>query len=388
MTSPEVVVIGGGIVGTACAYYLAREGVKVHLLERGPLGCGASKAGMCHVVTWEEPEIHLELARGSKKLYQELAAELPFKIDYRDTGSIAIVEKPESMANFAAMIERLNAWGLHCKMIDQKELREREPNVAPDVAGGAFFAEDAQVNPLYATLALARAAQDYGATVETNAEVSAIETTRDGSVAAVVTNKGRISTGSVVCAAGAWSPAIGKMVGLDIPIKPRKGTLVVTVPVPDNLMNCKIILAAGYMDAVKSGAGNGAAVAANVQQTQNGTLLLGSSRQFVDYDREVDPRVVSMMLTRCLRFFPILKEVTAIRTWAGLRPYTPDLLPIIGPVEEVGGFYMASGHEGIGITEGPITGKLISQVVTGQQPQISLDDLTLSRFFKREQPLF
>jgi sarcosine oxidase subunit beta len=95
-----------------------------------------------------------------------------------------------------------------------------------------------------------------------------------------------------------------------------------------------------------------------------------------------------MMLSRCLRFFPSLKEVTAIRSWTGFRPYTPDLLPIIGPVNEVGGFYMASGHEGIGITEGPITGKLISQLLTGQKPQIPLHELRLSRFIRDTQPLF
>jgi glycine/D-amino acid oxidase-like deaminating enzyme len=134
------------------------------------------------------------------------------------------------------------------------------------------------------------------------------------------------------------------------------------------------------MDAVKDGAKSGVAVAANIQQAKNGNLLLGSSRQFVDFDPEVDPKVVDAMLSRCLRFFPCLSDISSVRTWTGFRPYTPDLLPIIGSLDRIRGVYLATGHEGIGITEGPITGKLISQLVTGQQPEIDLSQLTLDRF--------
>jgi sarcosine oxidase subunit beta len=134
------------------------------------------------------------------------------------------------------------------------------------------------------------------------------------------------------------------------------------------------------MDSVRSGATSGVSVAANIQQAVNGNLVLGSSRQFTGFERSVDPMVVAMMLTRCLRFFPVLAELSAIRTWAGFRPYTPDLLPIISAVETISGMYIAAGHEGIGITEGPITGKLISQLVTGQVPAIPLEEVSFSRF--------
>ncbi len=134
------------------------------------------------------------------------------------------------------------------------------------------------------------------------------------------------------------------------------------------------------MNSVQQGAESGIAVAANLQQTKNGNLLLGSSRQFVGFDLAVDPRVVSLMLSRCIRFFPALANITALRTWTGLRPYTPDLLPIISPVESIAGLYIAAGHEGIGITEGPITGKLISQMIMGQELAIKTDKLSLSRF--------
>lgn len=381
MTHPDVVIIGGGIIGCACAYYLTQEGVRVRLVEKGALGSGASKAGMTHVVTWEEPEIHLRLAKESKHLYQELSQSLPLDIQYRETGSIAIVERPEGMEAFIATVHRLQTWGVRCQLLNAKELVAIEPKVAPDVGGGAYFEEDAQVNPLYATQALALAAKERGAVIDTFNEVLGIECSPESQqVIAVQTKKERIPTGCVVIAAGAWSAQIAKMVNLDVPISPRKGTLVVTTPLPEDFFHCKIILAAGYMDSVREGASSGVAVAANVQQVKNGNLLLGSSRQFVGFDDSVDPRVLSIMMKRNLRFFPALTKVTAIRTWAGFRPYTPDLLPIISAAEEAPGLYIAAGHEGIGITEAPITGKLISQIITKQTPDLPLGVLSLSRF--------
>lgn len=375
---PETVVIGGGIVGCSCAYYLAREGMPVLLLEKGSLGSGASKAGQCHIVTWEEPEIHLRLASASKKLYKSLSETLSIDIEYRETGSVAIVETPEGMASFGAMVDRLQTWGLDCQLLSTQELLSREPTIAGDVAGGAFFAEDAQVNPLYATMALAQGAQAHGAEIRTFTEVTDIEVSAAGAVRAVQTTAGRIPTQHVVDAAGAWSGQVARMVGLDVPVKPRKGHLVVTVPLPDDIVRNKVVLAAGYMDSLKGDVD--VAIAANVQQALNGNLVLGSSRQFVGFDTSVEPAVIGLMVSRCLRFFPSLAGILAIRTWSGLRPYTPDLLPIIGPVDGVDGFYMASGHEGIGITEGPITGKLISQMLTDQPLDVPVDELLLSRF--------
>jgi len=376
---PDVVVIGGGIVGCSCAYYLSREGLKVHLLEKGPLGSGASKAGQSHIVTWEEPDTHLKLAKASKQLYRELSEDLPIDIEFQTCGSVALFEDPESFQMYGETAARLRAWGISCEMVDADELVKIEPAVAPDIGGGTIFPGDCQVNPLYATIALARAAQEQGAVIETSTEVTGIEVSSGGGrVEAVNTSTKRIPTACVVNAAGSWSAQIGAMVGLNVPVTPRKGHLVVTVPVPQDLFTHKVVLAASYMDSLKEGLD--VALAANVQQVQNGNLLLGSSRQFTGFDRSVEPTVVGLMVARCLRFFPSLAGIHAIRTWSGLRPYTPDLLPIIGPVEELEGFYMATGHEGIGITEAPITGKLISQLLTGADLYVPVDELSLSRF--------
>ena len=379
----DVVVIGGGIVGTSCAYYLSKAGLKVHLIEKGPMGCGASKAGMMHVVSWEEPDIHLKLGNTSMKLYKELNQELEIPIEFRETGSIAILENEEQFKSFTEKVERLKAWGVKCQVLDNAAIRKMEPNIAPDVAGGVYFQQDCQVSPLYATLSLAQASRENGAAVESFVEATGFEFNNEkNAVTAVLTDKGRIPTGAVVIASGAWSKMVGEFASLNVPVEPRRGILAVTVPVPDGIINCKVILAASYMDTVHSGGSTRVSIAANIQQAGNGNLVLGSSRQFVGFDNEVDPKVVAEMLKQNLRFYPVLKDISVIRTWVGFRPYTSDLLPIISPVESIKGMYLATGHEGIGITEGPITGKLITQMITGQPLEFPLDAVSFSRFEK------
>lgn len=379
---PDVVVIGGGIVGCACAYYLSREGVRVCLVEKGTIASGTSRAGQSHIVLWEEPDINLQLEKASRDLYEELSEELPFDIEYRRTGSMAIVENPADWEAFARTVRSLQARGLNCQLLQNDDLIRLEPNLAPDLAGGAFFPEDAQVNPILTTLALAQAARERGADIRLFTEVTGIALS-DHRVAAVETTAGRIPTARVVDAAGVWSAAIGKMVGVDIPVIPRRGHIIVTEPVPENLIHCKIILAAGYMQTL--GATTGVALSANIQQTRSGNLLLGSSRDFAGFDRSVNPAVIQAQAARNLRFLPALADIHVIRTYAGLRPYSPDLVPIIGEADSVKGFYIATGHEGAGITMGPITGKLISEIITGKAPTVPLEPLSLRRFSQRQE---
>ena len=162
-------------------------------------------------------------------LYETLCEELPDDIEYRRTGSLAVVESDIGLPAMAAMVGRLQGWGLHCQMLGNQELLEIEPGLAPDLAGGAYFPTDGMVNPLLTTQALARAAQKLGAVIETQREVTGIECEGSGgAVSGVLTPQGRIPTGRVVIACGAWSAVLAQTAGLEIPIQPRKGTLVVT----------------------------------------------------------------------------------------------------------------------------------------------------------------
>ena len=169
------------------------------------------------------------------------------------------------------------------------------------------------------------------------------------------------------------------MVGINIPVVPRKGNLVLVENVPQDFINCKIIIASGYLASLKGD--NKVAVAANVQQTKEGNLLLGSSREFAGFDKAVNPEVISQIAKRCLRFFPQLANMQTYRSWAGLRPYSPDMLPMIGDTD-IEGFLVATGHEGCGITMAPITGKMITQIIKKEKTDLPLDKLRVSRFAK------
>ncbi len=375
---PDVVIIGGGIIGCSCAYYLAREGVKVHLVERSSIASGTSGACEGNILQWDkQPGIELKLGIASASLYEGLSEELPLDIEYVRKGSILVAEDQGGLDNARRIVKSLRSEGISCRLATRDDLLELEPNLASDIIGGAIFPEDAQVQPMLTTLALAQAAKNHGAIIQTFTEVKGIELSPERSVIAVNTTAGRIPTQAVVNAAGVWSNAVGKMVGLDIPVLPRKGHIVVTEPAA-NVVNCKM-MEAGYTQTVEDDE-KGLAIATVVEHTRSGNILLGSSREFAGFDRSVDPHVISAIVARAIRFFPKLKNVHAIRTYAGLRPYTPDCLPIIGEVDAVKGFYVATGHEGAGICLGPITGKLITQMITGQKTDLPMEQLSLSRF--------
>ncbi|HEX2923258.1 MAG TPA: FAD-binding oxidoreductase [Chloroflexota bacterium] len=227
--------------------------------------------------------------------------------------------------------------------------------------GGALFPEDGQVEPRYATAAMVEGGRRHGMVVRQDCPVRHIALSPEGRVEAVETVSGRIPTAAVVVAAGVWSRDIVATAGLDVPVQPRKGQIVVVEKAP-HLFRRKLS-EAGYTATVESSAAL-LQVAMVAESTRSGTLLLGSSRELAGYDRSVNPRVAAAITARAIRFFPCLSSLRAIRSYAGLRPFSPDHLPIIGPLSGAEGLYVATGHEGAGIGLAPATGRLISQWVT------------------------
>jgi len=377
IATADVVIIGGGIVGVCCAYYLSREGLTVHLVDRGVLASGASGSCEGNILQWDKPPgIMLQLGQAGAALYEELADELPFDIEYVKKGSILVVEQPEGLAGSQELVRTMQKEGVPCEFLDVRELRELEPNLAEDLAGGAVFPDDAQVQPMLAVFAIAQAARGCGAVIHTFAEVKGIEAA-NGRITAVDTSVGRIATETVVNAAGVWSKAVGEMVGVTVPVRPRKGHIVVTEPVA-NVVQRKM-MEAGYTSTVESD-DSALAIAAVVEHTASGNILLGSSREIVGIDRSVNAEVIRRIIERAIRFFPCLASIHAIRTYAGLRPFTPDHVPVIGECDALKGFYVATGHEGTGICMGPITGKLVTQMITGQSPDLPVAELLPGRF--------
>ncbi|HEX2987068.1 MAG TPA: FAD-dependent oxidoreductase [Chloroflexota bacterium] len=216
---PDVVVIGGGIIGAACGYYLAREGVSVYLLERSSLASGSSGACEGNLLAWDkELTRELPLGRRSFQLWRELVDELEVDFEYQPKGSVMVAEDEQSLAAVEQKVRDLAAAGVPGRMLDPKQLHEEEPALAGDLVGGALFPEDGQVEPRYATAAMVEGGRRHGMVVRQDCPVRHIALSPEGRVEAVETVSGRIPTAAVVVAAGVWSRDIVATAGLDVPV--------------------------------------------------------------------------------------------------------------------------------------------------------------------------
>lgn len=365
MKAPDVIVAGGGIVGAACAYYLAQAGMGVLVLEREFFASGTSRACDGLILSWDKlSPAELELAQASAMLWVELAQALPRDFEYRRQGSIVLAETEEVLASLRQKAVDLGEAGIRAEVLDGAGLLQLEPNLAPDLAGGAFFPGDAQVDARQATLALLEGAAHFGAELRQGVEVTGLHRQPGGRVTGVLTAGGAIEADAVVVAGGVWSSEMLRGSGLELPIRPRKGHIVVASirHAPDLIAHP---LAEGsYAASVKSSADD-VQVALIAEKTASDTLLLGSSREFCGFDRSVRVEIVQAIAVRAIRFVPALAAASAIRSYAGLRPWSPDHLPLIGPVETHPGLFLATGHEGAGIGLAPVTGRMIADWIEG-----------------------
>ena len=375
----DVLIIGGGVIGASIAYYLARRKVRVVLLEKGELAGGTS--GACDGLVFlqsKKPGVHLELALTSQKLFQELDRQLPVPIHYQNKGGLIVVESEEEQEAMQAHVQNCRSNGLEVSLLDRRDLLQMEPHLSPELFGAAYSPLDSQVNPISLAQGLALGARDFGAQILTWTEVLDIECT-GAKIEAVKTSHGRIQTRTVVNAAGIWAPAVARMAGIDLPISPRRGQILVTEPLPLLLGKCLLsarYIGAKYKPGLQSGTGGGV----SMEQTESGNLLLGSTREFVGFDCRTTLSGLKGIAGACSRIIPALQDVLAIRSFAGLRPYTPDGLPILGRVPDKPGFILAAGHEGDGIALAPVTGLLIAQLITDGATDISLEAFSCGRF--------
>src|SRR4051794_1686348 len=377
-SSPDVVVVGAGVVGAACAYHLAAAGVRVRLLDRSFVASGSSGACEGNVLQWDkELERELPLAVRSAALWEQLAAELPDDFEYDRKGSVVVAENEQELIASAERARVLSGLGVVSEVLDADGLRREEPHAAHDLPGGVLYPGDAQLEPRLATSALVRAAVRMGAELSVDTDVVRIVREPSGRAIGVETKTGLITCDAVVVAAGVWSPELLGTCGLSVPVTPRKGQIVVLERSP--VVFRRKLSEAGYIAAVKA---DDAAlqIAMVVESTPSGTALLGSSRQQLGFDREVDLSVAGAIARRAARFFPVLNAARALRVYAGLRPLTPDHIPIIGPFAGAPNICVATGHEGAGIGLAPATGEFVAAWHTGAPSRLPMHWFSPDRF--------
>lgn len=348
----DVVVIGAGIVGAACAHYAAAAGLSVVVVDRGPLAGGTTSAGEGNILLSDkEPGPELALGLWSHRLWCELEIG-PFELEHK--GGLMVAASESGMSTMEKLATAQREWGVEAVRV--KDPTDYEPLIAPGLAGGMFYPQDLQVQPMLATARLLRGIPvHYGQTV-TRIELA------HGRVAAVHTSEQRIPTGTVVNAAGVWGGEVAALAGVSLPIEPRRGFVLVTEPLPV-LVRHKVY-AADYVADVASGSAD-LQSSAVIEGTPSGTMLVGASRERVGFDRTFALPVLRRLAAQAITLFPFLATVTLLRAYRGFRPYSPDHLPIIGPDPRVPGLFHACGHEGAGIGLAPATGALMAQLLTG-----------------------
>jgi glycine/D-amino acid oxidase-like deaminating enzyme len=365
--SPDVLIIGGGIIGAACADSLSARGLRVTVVERDVVGSGATAAGMGHLVVMDDNEAELALSAWSLELWREFVAEHPERHEYSQCGTIWVAADDEEMAAARVKAKTLTAHGLPCAMLDAASLYEREPQLRPGLAGGLLVNGDGLVYPpksarMLMDRAVARgAALVYGSVHHLDA---------DGSV--LLADGTRLHPGRVLLATGSRCAALLP----ELPVQPKKGHVAITDRYPGFIRHQLVEL--GYIKSAHAASGD--SVAFNLQPRPTGQILIGSSRQFGTTDPAVEHAMMARMLRHAAAFTPALAGMNVLRCWTGLRAASPDGLPIIGPHPARPGLWLATGHEGLGITTSLATAQLVAAQMLGETAAIAHAPYLPSRF--------
>ncbi|QKW23006.1 FAD-binding oxidoreductase [Kitasatospora sp. NA04385] len=374
-TPYDVVVVGAGVVGAACAHYAARAGLKVAVVDRGPVAGGTTGAGEGNLLVSDKgPGPELDLALLSARLWRELAEELGERVEYEPKGGLVVASAPAGLDLLHGFAAEQRAAGVQAVPVAADELRTLEPHLAEDLPGGCLYPQDAQVQPALAAAHLLRAS---GADRYLGEAVTGLLRGPGGTVTGVRTARRDLAAGAVVNAAGTWGGELAELAGVRLPVLPRRGFVLVTEPLP-RIVRHKVY-AADYVADVASGAAD-LQSSAVVEGTPAGPVLIGASRERVGFDRTLDPAVLHRLAAQAAALFPVLRTVQVQRSYRGFRPYLPDHLPAIGRDARVPGLYHACGHEGAGIGLAPATGLLISRQLTGADPAFDLAPFRPERF--------
>jgi D-hydroxyproline dehydrogenase subunit beta len=365
--SYDVVIAGGGIVGASCALAFAQAKLRVALVERDILGGGATAAGMGHIVVMDDSEAQFALTRRSQQLWHSLSTSLPPGAEFETRGTIWVASDDPEMAEAARKYEYLKQRGVPAQLLSAAELAAAEPNLRAGLTGGLLVPEDAVVYPPVVALHLARQAQALGSDLIVGR-----------SVLHLANGEARLDDGTLLRA-----PRLVNALGAEatactsgLPINKRKGHLAITDRYPGFANHQLVEL--GYLKSAHSITTD--SVAFNVQPRQTGQILIGSSRQYGNEDPAINQPMLSTMLERATLYMPAIASLSVIRVWTGFRAATPDKLPLVGPASADSTLWLATGHEGLGITTALATAELLAAAFTGTIPTIAAEPYLPGRF--------
>ena len=364
--SVDVLIAGAGIVGAACAFEAAKAGLRVAVVDRNFPAAGATGASMGHIVVMDDSEAQFSLTRYAQILWDEFHDELPPSVEFERCGTIWVAADDEEMAEVRRKCAYYQDRGVEAEILDSQALHQAEPGLRTPLAGGLLVGGDSVVYPPAATAFFLEKATELGATLHIGKAVVSLEQ-----------GNARLADGTIFSAAKLIN-ATGQFAARLTPgihVKPRKGHLVITDRYAGLVRHQLVEL--GYLKSAHSLTSD--SVAFNIQPRKTGQLLIGSSRQHDVEDTEVEPAILSRMLKRAFKYVPDLRSLSGIRVWTGFRPATPDKLPLVGPWVDDPTLYVATGHEGLGITTSLATAKLVCAHIHGLVSAIPMEPYLPSR---------
>ena len=352
----EALIVGGGIVGAACALHLAQRGVRALVLESDFVGSGATAAGMGHLTVMDDSPSQFALSSHSCRLWSDLAEEHGLSWEDDPCGTLWVAADEEDLSLVASKAAFYRDQGLLAEELSADELLRVEPELRPGLGGGLLVPGDRVIYAPKAVRWLMDQAVAHGAEVREGIRVESLEDRR------AVCDSGSFEADVVILAAGTHSTRMLP----SLPLEPRKGHLVITDRYPGFCRHQ--ILELGYLKSAHEMSSE--SVAFNVQPRATDQVLIGSSRELVGWNNDINRDLVDAMVERAIEYMPRLAALSVLRIWTGFRPASRDNLPFIGRWEPIDGLWIAAGHEGLGITTSLATGELLADLIVGRQPAL------------------
>ena len=376
MHQTGILVIGGGIAGTATTCYLALSGHQVTLLEQSELTAEASglNAGTLWATGWgRTPDLSSTLSMGSLEIFKTLQLDLGYDLEFRQSGSLQAIQTEEEYAFAQQEARKLLARGHQVELLDGRDARRIEPALGPRILGCLYYPHGGNANPVKTVLALASLAQRHGTTILTHHEVTGIVHLSDGTYQ-VVTPPATFRASTLVLAAGPWCRSLGTMLGLSIPVYAVRGQMWATAPVPPHIFHSIGALESHlywhthpYSDEqtpLELTHRQGQRLTRHLygRQTRDGEIIIGGDRQ-LDAPKAPDRDGIETNRAHALELFPELQDLPITRTWAGWMPFTRDLHPLIGQIPHLDNLYLLTGLSSSGFEKGLMSGKLLAELI-------------------------